>query len=165
MADINVIPQVWLQEQSAGAVLAGAAPAGVAMVDSGETLYRGMYRKHTVCTAAGLFQIPAAFNCGYRLERLVWDTPGGGNFTVSLVDDDGLDHKLEVTAAVFGVYVPRENGGILVPPGWAIKAVTSGVLASAGRVIAYLRNGWVTGAFVGAGAIGAEDLPPMKQQP
>jgi len=162
MSEIRRIPQVLLQAVNNGGSVSGVEPSGVAMVDSGETLFSGQYRKWTVCTAAGLFRLPAVLRYGWRLERLVWNLPGVGGIKVNLIDDDAVSYELAAITAVAGQYTPEENGGLLVLPGWAIQVVGTNALSSAGRLVAFASSGWRTDAFE-VKVLGEGLLPPPKQ--
>jgi hypothetical protein len=145
-----------------GGSVSGVAPSGVAMVDSGETLFGGQYRKWTACTAAGLFQIPPVLRYGWRLERLVWTLPGVGGIKVNVVDEDSTVYELSSIASASGQYMPEENGGLLVLPGWSVKVVGTNVLTGAGRLVAFASSGWRTDAFE-VKVLGESLLPPPRQ--
>jgi len=160
MAEIRRIPQVIVHEIVAGNIMTGVAPNGT---DSEETLFRGGYRRWLLCTLAGLFQLPVAFRNGWRLERLVWNLPGGGNITVNLVDESGVAYQLNQVAAASGEYVSREAGGILVIPGWSIQVTSVNAVGPAnGRVIVYTNKGWSQHTFDEAPILGEEHCVPPK---
>lgn len=162
MSEIRRVPQVMLHAIENGGAVSGVAPSGAGLVDSAETLFTGQYRKWTGCTAAGLFQLPDRLLTGWRLERLVWNLPGVGGLKVNLVDDDGVVYEVAAPTTATGQYVPSENGGLLVLPGWSLKVVGTNALTGAGRLIAFGALGWRTDLF-DVKILGEAQYPPPKQ--
>ncbi|MDD3136087.1 MAG: hypothetical protein PHF64_06265 [Methanoregula sp.] len=159
MAEIKRIPLVWMHELAAGNILTGVEPNGV---DSEEALFRGIYRRWTACTLAGLFQLPVGLRGGWRLQRVVWNLPVPGNVTINLIDNDGFIYQLNQVAAASGEYVSRESSGILVPPGWAIQVTSVNAIANAGRVVVHTGPGLYNDGFDMAPILGEEQYPPSK---
>ena len=162
MSEIRRIPNVMVQAIVSGGAVSGVAPAGAAMVDSAESLFRGQYRKWTVCDVGGLIQIPATMTTGWRFERLVWHLPGVGGLKISLVDEDVVAYEIAAPTTADGQYTPNENGGLSVLPGWAIKVVGTNSLTGDGRLIVFLAPGWRTDLF-DSKILGEALYPPPKQ--
>lgn len=164
MAAIKRIPQVALQAFLNGGSVTGVAPAGAPVVDSNETIFRGQYRKWEGCTDGGLFLFPSAdcLNASWRLERLIWNLPGSGGVTISIVDDDGMTYELATVAADEGQWFPEENHGLLLLPDWGVIVVAGAGLTGDGRLVAFAAPGWRTDAFE-ARILGEEAYPPPKQ--
>lgn len=162
MADILVHPQLVVHEIAAGGVMSGVAPDGT---DSAETIKRGLYRVWAACTVGGLIQLPAAtFGGGCRLRRVLWNLPGVGSLTINAVDDAAFVYPVQVVAAAAG-HVAFDEGGFLIPAGWAIQLVGLNPLGALGRAVVELLPGWDQGVFDAAPMLGKEWLVPSKPVP
>jgi hypothetical protein len=150
MADIKRVPQLWIHEFELGASCTGVAPAGAALVDSDETVDRGAQRLWSGLDDGGLFQLPVALTCGWRVNRVMWNLPGLTKFDLYAVDADGFSYVLLSGTAVSGMIDFRDPQVLLVP-GWALQVVAATVagFTGAGRIVVEGQQGlWLSDAFV-----------------
>ena len=160
MAEIRRIPQVMIHEVAMGGSFSGVASDGT---DSEEALYRGRYRKWLAGTVGGLFELPAAYECGWALERVLWAATGMGGVAINIIDDDGFIYPVAAVVGDAGTWVPPDSGGLWMLPGWQLQVVGTNPLGALGRVVVELGRGWGQDAMgVGAPILGREEYPPPK---
>lgn len=154
-------PTVETHEIASGSDLDGSAPDGT---DSGDTLFRGRYRKYEACTEGGLFEVaPLA---GATIREIQWNLPGLTNLDVFVQDDDGVDYLMHNSTDVSGFYI-FTSAGKQIPPTFKLKAVgtTAAGLTGDGRFVAIFGQGWGQQGMARTAGLGSEDIPPGKPAP
>lgn len=150
-------PVLAVQELLAGVAFADLPPAGGAMVDSKDTILRGLYRKWTGCAAAGRFDVDPQH--GNRICAVVFSVPGT-TLTLNIVENavGGFIYPVFVSAGASGFF--DTDTDVLVPPDCHIACVTAGVLGAPGRVMIEFGQGLRPSAFEYFGNLGSEARPP-----
>jgi len=159
MADRLQPAVVEVQEILNGNKLDGASPSGVAPPFQLVTEFRGKYRKYLGCTHAGLFE--GLEKVGKHLRSISWKLPGVASLTVALVDEDGVEYEIFSSVNVSGTERLPYNG-VLVPPGWQVKATTPGNVTGDGRIAATFGQGWGYGVYDGATSLGSASFVPAE---
>ncbi|RLI53174.1 MAG: hypothetical protein DRP09_16330 [Candidatus Thorarchaeota archaeon] len=130
------IPNITVQEVASGNKFTGVAPNGT---DSDQTIENGRLRKYSGGSLGGLYVSPA--NCGVRLNRILWNLPGGGTIKFSLFDSDGIEYPLHETSDTEGQW-EAGTSDIMLPPNWELKVTNSVNLTGDGRIVLMVGLGW-----------------------
>jgi len=166
MAEIKVIPTVIVHQINNGGSLTGVAPVGSPLVDSGQTVRRGRYRKFSALTDGGLIDIPETVaRNGYKILSVLVNIPGMSSASFYVVDRDGNDVGATSITLTGGVgYREWRNFGLLVAPGCSFRVTGVGTASADGQVMFVLGDGWGHSMFDSAPQLGSSSLPPSEER-
>lgn len=167
MGAINTIPAVLIHRILNGGGLSGVAPVGSPLVDSGETIRRGRYRKYSDLTDGGLIDIAEAIaHEGFTVQRVYVSMPGVTGIDLFVVDRDGDDSFVgNITLTAGNGYAEWEAPGIFIPPGCQFKAKSLQALTADGQLVFILGNGWDIAVFDEFPSLGRDNRPPGMDRP
>lgn len=80
--------------------------------------------------------------CGNCLHTVVFYGPGTTQVDIYLVDSDGFEYLIHSEATSPDNFVFQPEEGVIAPPGWAFKVVSTGTVSEFSRLQLHVKKGW-----------------------